>query len=363
MKLLDDKGRLFGKVNALDVLFLLIGLLVIIVAANFLFFRGASVTIPIEVVMKTQTVDLLDNVVPGKSITSNGKTIGIIDDLDIYKDKDDSQGLFDMRTVILTLNITVQKKNNKIIFAGKELSIQSMVAFDIEDKHFTGTIFTFNNTKQMSILNLTIETDQLISSPDELYVGRIFRDYLGKPIAEIKDVDSYNVDDSFRRVQIILEVQTRNIGNNQYFRRQLLVEGFPLTTQDDAFGFTGKLVNIGDNNLELSQKTVKVRIPEVRGWVSKKIKVGDIEMTSKGRVLASIVAKEVVPSLMVITSDVGNVYLKDNPLLNDIYLTITLTGEREGDNFFYKGKRIVDNAPFFMDLGTTQIQGTIIGIQ
>lgn len=256
MAMVDDKGRIFNKINIIDLMVILFIILVIAVGAKFVLVKPEPAWITAEVMAGKQPYGVIDSIEEGSLITeSSGRIIGEV--LAIYISPSNAA-----EDTTLFLNLSIEKKNNKLYFANKELSINSKIDFNIG----------YANIKGANIISINKGLDK-----------------------EVKNI-----------VEVI----------------------FTNTTP----------------------------------WVAEKISKGDNEVNSIGRIIAKIKDTEIVPAGMIVTSDTGEVYLREHPELKDVTAAFEIIANQKGDSLFFHNSELKVGKGFSFYSEEYDISGTIINI-
>lgn len=124
MKFIDDKGKLFGKINIIDILVVLFIILILVVGLKFVLVKPNTVWITTTVIVKDQPYEVVDYLKEEVILGSSEEKIGEI--LAIYASPLDTKG-----EIVIYLNLSIEKKNNKFYFGDQELNINRQIKLNI----------------------------------------------------------------------------------------------------------------------------------------------------------------------------------------------------------------------------------------
>lgn len=257
MAIIDGKGRVFGKINVIDIMVILFIILVIAVGAKFVLVKpDHPAWITVEVMAKNQSYTAIETIETGSLILdSSGNKIGEV--LAIYASP---RGM--KWDITLYLNLSIEKRSNKLYFANNELNINGNI--DITLGH--------TNIQDANIISI----NKSLSGETKAIVEVIFKD--------------------------------------------------------------------------------------TKPWVAEKITKGDTETNSQGRIIAKIISKESIPASMIVTSDAGEIYIREHPELKDVTAVFEIIAKKMGTSLSLhnEGIKIGKNFNFYAD--EYDISGTIINI-
>mgnify|MGYP006283753211 CR=1 FL=1 len=258
MAFIDNKGRIFGKINIIDLTFIILVIVALVFGARFIFLKPETEWVTVEVISREQPLNVINNLQIGKELINNqGEKVGEITDIDVVKSdsKDDN-------VIILALSLQAQKKNNRWYYNRNYLTVNS---------------------------NLNL-----------------------------------------------------NFG--------------------DIFINKALVTSVGEKKHSESVKTVRVLFRNMDTWLEEVIEEGDTEKDYNRRVIAKVIKKTEEPSKMIVVTDAGEVYAKENPLKKDVTLTFEIIAQERGDYSLFQNEMIKIGRDFRFENQDYFIEGKITDI-
>lgn len=329
MKIVDEKGRLFGKINIIDFLVILF-LLCFIPMFFYLGYKISKKPLPVEwprefseleldfrlTKVKQEVLKLIK--VGDKEIDNNGKVIGEI--ISIGKSSS-FRNVFDLgKNFLLTkedptlmdllvrLRLWFEIKDSNLYYKDRAVKIDEIIYFRTEKYTVAMTpVMYFKEVADANEINLNVnfkeldeDTLRLISKGDKMLNER------REVIAEILDLGE--VEDNIYRINLtegFFAVGKNNakkqinatirlkcaIGNDSklYFNNQRIVQDSLIEFRTDKYTIKGTVsekFGISIPNFNEKRVSIKINFAEVIPDLSKIINEGDIEKDSSGRTVA-----------------------------------------------------------------------------
>lgn len=193
-----------------------------------------------------------------------------------------------------------------------------------------------------------------IKSPPYWLADRIKKgdrqyDGLGRTVAEVLETRIYEAEGERKRIYLTLnlKVEINKRKKKFVFNHRPLEIGKDINLELGATGFKGLVTYIeGVPDLRIwEEKVVKARwmilsdvFPETMGvmpWKAEAIKVGDQMRDTQRRVAAEVLNKEVRPAEKIVVTSDGRVFVRQDPIKKDVFLTLKLkTFKQNGINYF-----------------------------
>jgi len=194
MKIIDSKGRLFGRINIIDLIFLLLLIIVIVAGYRFLnqpkFLSLSDEKLePVHVQISNQPMYILNNIKVGDEVFDEGRNIGTITEKHITKIE--SIGA----DAIVKLNLKVARDTtDRPYFSSKPLKIGTPLTLSTKILKFTGTVMGINK-KGFSTRLETLQVKIIIRGMEPWYVDSVkINDHItndnNKIIARVSDVQT-----------------------------------------------------------------------------------------------------------------------------------------------------------------------------
>lgn len=121
-----------------------------------------------------------------------------------------------------------------------------------------------------------------------------------------------------------------------------------------------KFVYFKESTIELT--TVDILKKNQDQWRLDAISKGDIQIKDE-EVIAKIIKLETKPSQMIITTDDGEIIIKDHPIKKDIFLTIELISEFDRDQRRFNNQVLLIGNGLRFQTEKYNIKGTIVDMR
>ncbi len=163
----------------------------------------------------------------------------------------------------------------------------------------------------------------------------------GEISAEILEIQDYERGNEERDLYLIIEVNGYYDKTKEkfVFKNQPLAVGSLVEFDFSEVSFFGWVV---DENYNLSRENtewfeVEVKWEEVDPWQAKVLEKGMVMRGFGEEIIAKLIDFQSENADIVTTDDLGRVYVKNNPLKRDVYLTLKLNVEKFGDEYYFAG--------------------------
>jgi len=113
---------------------------------------------------------------------------------------------------------------------------------------------------------------------------------------------------------------------------------------------------------EETKVTVEVLFKDTKPWVAKVISNGDTEVNDDNRIISKIKEIQAAPSAMIISSDTGEIYIREHPELKDVKVIFDIIAEKKESSLLFHNKDIKIGKNFSFSTDKYDISGTIISI-
>ncbi len=359
MALIDEKGRLFGKANIID-----LAIVAFIVLA---FLGGAYYVASLENESKPVFVELsIDSFHIQNSFLEKGiplyvagkqQITGYVVDYCSYPTLDGS--------LWLLANLSVVKKNASYYFQGKKLLIGNKIALDLESSKLGQlSVLSIGKKPRAKSVKLSLYCNaqgdngiEQLRQMKELACG-------SRVLAKVLFADTVAVSEESTGIVIELNASAIKRNNQLFFMNKPVKKGEKISL---AFPEQEPLecVITGINRKEA--KAVKINITvlveAIDDWLIAAVHKNDKELSLRGKVVAEIKNKKIVPYMVTTQSDSGEIFMRQHPILKSLELEIAVNAENHGSSFFYKGKRLRIGNSFYFQSGNYGFTGKIISIE
>lgn len=206
-------------------------------------------------------------------------------------------------------------------------------------------------------------------------IGDLEKDSSGKKIAEIVDVQTYQVYDTYQigsrdipntnrdifvRARILVKVNPRS-GEFEY-KNKIVKVGSPIELRFTKGLLSGRLTEFGDSGKEeIKSKLITFVLYDHWPWFADSIKIGEGEPGRNGQKSIEVVSKEVKPAEITVTTAGGETRRQIDPRKVDIRLKVKMEVQLvRGEIIFREVKQILVGETLSFNAGKTRIQDAYI---
>ncbi len=377
-RLIDSKGRIFGKINIIDLLIILVIVVLVVLALKFFVLPPREyVYVQLQLceegpftwsgtyVVNCGNVPIYfsRSVNVGDEIIKLGKTKGRILEVSsnpITLETEDTE----MRIELLSR----KKKDgyeyySQAIKAGSELRISTLNA------NIVGKIqsFSVNDSaarKEFKIKEVEIKA---VNQSSEILRGLtrndVEVDLTGKTIATIIDFEPVPKLDNKIDLTVKARLVTEKNGDSYWFKNLKVKIGYPIFIETQKVIFAGVITNVDEIEAQTVNKEmiIEVMLREQPLWISDSISIGDKEQYL-GRTIMEVVGKDVQPSAVIINSNEGLVYAREHSYLQDIKLRLNVLADQRAGNWFYKDGFVKIGQKIIINTDKISVEGEITNI-
>jgi hypothetical protein len=162
----------------------------------------------------------------------------------------------------------------------------------------------------------------------QFQVGDVEKDTIGQPIAEIVNVETFNVTAEEKAVYLDIKVKATYDSRTQQYssRGRVLNFGAPMRFNFSKVTFDGIVTDFPgsdtDKNVQKGQTVFEGIVRAIEPSLAASIKKGDQVVDSNQHVLAEVTNVEVRPAEKVTPTAQGELLLKKDPLYKDVLITV-----------------------------------------
>lgn len=364
MTIVDDDGNLFGIVNVVDALAVLLVLAVLTAGAAFALQSDPEPTPPNTDVVNA-TIDLgtqpdyiVDALNEGDAYAPDGNSELTITDVHLTPEGGETK-------VLLKVRLEGLERDDSISYAhapprlGRELTIQTD-AYTVK-----GTIRDVDgsNTLQTRTTSVLLTTTVPADEAQRMTVGDTYR-IAGRDVASIESLSVYGTQNpDKKRVFVGLSLETLIRNDRPQFGETTVREGveLPFHTQNYAFQGTVQRVGTTEQRGTAATHTVTLQLENVPPDLANSIDAGMTE-TNNGDTTARITDVERRNSTVVLTSDSGEIYERKHPVNQDLTLTVDLSVRETATGVQFKGATIQQGSTVTLDLGSVTVRATVVSM-
>ena len=364
MELIDDDGRLFGAVNVVDALVVLLLVAVVVASAAFVF-SDSPEPAPPESETTYATLDLgvqesymVEAIAEGDTYEPDGTSTIRVTDIHLTP-QDGNVGV----TLRVALDGEVNDQGS-LVYAGAPPRLGRSLTIATDRYEVSGQIRdvgesdALEQSRQPVVITSTLEagTAEAVTPGDEIRVA-------GRTVAQIDDVTTYATENTTRRILASVQLNTHRQGDELRFGGRPVQRGQQVTLPTAEYTLTGQIQQVGDGSLgETTTRTVTLRMEEVREEYAAAIEPGMIERTGDTTV-ARVSAVETEPSLIIATGDDGSVNVVDHPVNRDVTITADLQMRETQAGLSFKGDKFRQGSTVVLDLGTVTVEADVVTVE
>ena len=369
MALIDDEGRLFGVVNVIDALVVLLILAVLIAGVALLNPFASTETpeqdAPLETTERYATIDfgeqrpfVAEQLSTGDVMNSTDVTV-----TDVHVGPASGTNV----TVIARVRINDSLSADGESFRYRGDGVRQGSEFTLETAAYTanGTIIRLDTEGAVLGTDTTavaLGTTVSNTVANAIEIGDTF-EIAGQSVATVQTANVYPTDDeSTRRVLLGLDLQTVARGSGVYFGNDRVALGETVPFEAGAYSLSGTVLARGSYAPgNTSTETISVTVENVDPDFAGGIEAGMVEQ-SMGRTTAEIVDKRVEPATVILTSEDGQIYERTHPRNEDVSLTVDVTVRETADGYQFHGRSLKEGDQITLDFRTITVQGTVTDI-
>lgn len=367
MELIDERGRLFGAVNVIDALVVLL-VLAVVVAGVALVMGGDESSPTPDADGTTRAVTMTAGPVSPTvaSLVDSGDRLelgGNATVTDVYRTpaRNDPGVLVTVR-----IQATGDLTDGTFIVDGQPLRAGQSLTATSADYEFQGTVRTIGTGESLPVQNrsVTVETRLPATTAAALAADQRVR-VAGQHVATVTSVASYPTTESdVRRVELGVRLRTLALAGGEEFGGRPVRLGATLPLRTDRYDLSGTVVNVGAAQPPGEQTTVTAEVvwENVDPDVADAVRVGARE-ESHGTTYVRVTARDVTPATVIVTSDDGEVYARDHPRLRDVSLRTTLTARRTDAGLRFHGRPLETGTTVVFDFGDVTVRGTVVELR
>jgi len=369
MDVIDEEGRLFGLVNVIDALVVLLVLAVVVAGFALIdpFESGSEETRYATIDLAGQPNYVAEQISTGDVLRPEGAA-GNVTITDVYVGPRSGENV--SVTVRAQINGTLEESGasgSVFTYAGDALSPGSDLALESNEYTAEGTITRLartGQTLQTRTMQVAVETRASTSVVQELADGDSYN-VTGNAVATIRSFDVYPTgDDTTRRVLLGMDVRTLQRESGPHFGANRVTLGGTLPFETDSYGLSGTIIGQGSYTPagETETRTISVKVTNVSSEFADSISEGMTEQSVE-ETTARIVEKRVEPASVILTSVDGEIFERMHPRHKDVYLTVEVQVRDTADGYQFHARSLKQGNTITLDFRTITVSGTVTDIQ
>lgn len=372
MNIIDDEGNLFGLINVIDALAIMLVLAVGVagIAVVGVLDTGETTTRYTTIDLGPQPEYIIDSVAPGDVMTVDGQNLTVTDTyatpVNTAEIPDDTEingdTTLQVRAELEGQRVEGEFGEPRFEFGGDVLRTGDEMSLESDAYVVDGVVTTIAQTSSELPVETTPVVFETTVSPEvanEITAGDTFE--TGPyTLATVRAVQPYPVGGNQYRVQVGLDLETIHDGQTPQFAGQPVAIGSGLTLHLDNYSLDGRILNRGTTTPvgEATTTTAELKLENIDPDVAASLSAGMTE-TQRGETLATIQTVETQPAEVVLQSEDGNIYLREHPRNKDVRLTVTLQTLRTDTELRFHGGALREGTSIRLDLGEIAVRGTV----
>lgn len=378
MDVIDDKGRIFGTVNIIDALVVLLVLAVVTAGAMLVLQSGDDTTPDIinataenvtaqnatyyaTLDLGTQPAYRAERIADNDTSQNANLTI-----TDIYRSPTDEGVRVHARTR-LDGQLVERENATEFTFDGAPVSHGSSLAIETSEYAVNGTVRDIaeeGSSLPGGTAEVVVRTATTAQKATAIEANDTFA-VAGETVATIERVDVAPTQNRNRKlVTLGLTVDTlRTAGHEQFLGRSLRI-GDSLPFRTDAYAVETEVVHRGSLDLpgEPTTVTATVELSNATSAVADAIRTGMTERGSDG-VRARVTDKRVENATVVLESESGTIHERDHPRKKNVTLTVELDARRTDAGLHFHGRQLQTGDSLVLDLDSLTVRGQVVDLQ
>jgi hypothetical protein len=364
VSIIDDEGRLFGVINVVDAVVVVFALAFLIAGVSLVYGVGpepetSSETRYVTLDLGEQPTYVADRISEGEVLTADDRRNRTI--TDVYRTRSNGNPHVFAR---IAVNGTVTEGHFE--HAGEPLRLGRELTLQTESYETQGQITAVDevdSTLAVTETDVVVRTTLDASDAEQLSVGDQYR--LGEStLATVRTIEAYGTQNPDRRLAYIgLTYRTYEPSGTPRFGQTPVEVGATLPFRHSSYRFDSTVVRLGtvEPRGERRTQTVTVELEHVDQQTAAAIQVGQSE-TVRGETIAGVTGVERTPSTVVVTSDDGEVLLREHPTEVDVRVTTELAVRETALGTQFKGQSLRIGEQITLDFDHMTIRPTVVDI-
>lgn len=371
MKVIDEDGNLFGYVNVVDALVLIVVVTLAAAGAAVVGFTGNSTSgggaaaadtkrVGTATVYATIDLDTQPEYLVRELRTGDRSTLGPGEDLTITDIHVTPQGSKTRTRLRVALDGPVE--NRSVSFGGEPVRLGRSIRIATNDYTLSGTVRDVGNRTSLETVRYPVLLRAKLdaSRARALSPGDTYR-VAGRTVGTIETLRVYaTTDPDEKLVYVGLSLASMREGNHLRFGDRVLREGSPVTFRTSEYVIEGRIVRLNATAEPGTETTreVRLRLADVPPDRAERIREGTVERAG-GRTIARIEDVTREPSRVVLTSDDGEIFVREHPVNRTLDVTAELLVRETPTGLRFKGRSIQPGSTVTLSLEGRTVRMTV----
>jgi hypothetical protein len=363
--IIDEEGNLFGVVNIVDALVVVLVLGVVVAGIALVVGGGSTTPAAVDTASTHVTLDLgiqpdylVDEINEGDTYSPGANANLTV--TEVYLTPQDGQ-----TRVILRAELRGISADGGFSYAGAPPRIGRQLDISTDRYSVSGHIRAVGDSDALSRDTTTVVVEDSLSpaQASEVAAGDEIR-LSGRTVATVQDVAVYATANTMRHTVVVeadLDTYTQQgvprFGGAPVRRGQNVM----LATEDYTVDGEIQRVGGGLDRGSLVNRTVTLEMTDVSEDTAAAIQPGMSETTA-GDTIATVTNVTSVPSPIITTAQNGSVVVSDHPYRRDVTITAELRVRETTSGAQFKGEQIQQGSTVYLDLGSIGISARVVGL-
>jgi len=364
MQVIDDSGNLFGLVNVIDALVVLLLFAVVVAGATLVFGSGDQTPAPerdlattnVTLDLGTQPDYIVDQLDEGDSYSPAGDSTLTI--TDIYRTPRGSD-----THVLVQARLRGPTTDETINYDGAPPRLGRQLGIETDAYAVEGTIRNVGGGFERGTTQVLVTDTVSAETAVEIDEGDVSR-VAGHEVATITSVTAYGTDDPDRkRVYLGLDLTTLQQGETPQFGTAPIHSGTGLSFRTGEYNISGTIQRVGttERRGQAASRTVTLQLKNVSPALAQSITVGATETTA-GTTVARITTIDRTSASVAVTSQDGNIYEREHPINRDVTFEANLSVRETATGTTFKGDTIQRGSTVTLDLGDVTVRAIVVSL-
>ncbi|AHG01018.1 hypothetical protein HALLA_13295 [Halostagnicola larsenii XH-48] len=361
MELIDEDGNLFGAVNVIDALVIVLALAVVVAGIAVVGVLGTGDD-PEETAIETQyaTIDVgtqsiatAESITAGDEMTTGDERLSITD---VYATRTSS----DTADVTVRTEVAAsQHENGTVTFNDGQFATGQNVSIQTDEYDVTGSIDAVEaNTTALSTTETAVlfedtvdrETAEQIRAGNESAVGN-------DTAATLESASIHPIGDDQYRVTAGATLTTLQGEDDVRYGKHLVEPGATIPFATDSYTLEPTILETGttDEPGEATTTTVELDLNGLSDREASLFEPGLTE-TAGGETWATVTDVDREPATVVVEAEDGTLNEQTHPTKDDVTLTVELETRETDLGTEFKGEKLRTGDTIYFDFGVTTVE-------
>ncbi|GCF13270.1 hypothetical protein Harman_12050 [Haloarcula mannanilytica] len=361
--IIDDEGNLFGVVNIVDALVVVLVLAVIVAGVSLVLTAGSDSdssategTTNVTLDLGSQPEYVISQISIGDSYSPAGDSTLRITDIYVTPQGESTRA-------VVRAELSAPRSEDTLQYNGAPPRYGRQIEIQTDTYSATGTIrevggsseVTTTETEVLARANLSETEARQLSAGQSILVD-------GREAATIESVTTYGTENPDKKTVFLgLTLQTLSHNDKQEFGETTVRAGAGLSLPTDAGLIEGEIIRVGTTSQrgQPATRNVQLQVSGVSPLLAESITPGMTESFG-GETTARITEVQRENATVVIRGQEGDIYERDHPVQQDVTFTANLSVRETEAGVTFKGQTLQQGRVITLDLGTVTIRATVV---